>query len=168
MISAQPMSPRDVPNLEGARARFMAKVEVTADGHWTWLPSKSDLGWFRLATRLNVTQANRAAWLLFVGDLAPGDAVVTCPEQVRCIRPEHARKRTVAQAAKIPRWRPAGEEVHHKLTRAQVLSVAVLRAEGLTHKAIAQRLGVTDGAIGHILRGWTWSRITGIPKRQRR
>lgn len=55
-------------------------------------------------------------------------------------------------------------EDHHlsKLTEEDVLGIVHLYAEGYTVASLARATGVTPGAIWQILRGTTWSWLTGI------
>ncbi len=55
---------------------------------------------------------------------------------------------------------PAGEKHYRaKLSEDSVREVRVLRASGLTQRAIGKRVGVTQGCIGPVLRGETWKHV---------
>lgn len=83
----------------------------------------------------------------------------------KCFNPRHLRWATAAENTqdKILHGRsPRGERHHNcKLTKQQAIHIYSLRGKGLTQKKIAEKYGVSRGAISAILHGRTWSHTTG-------
>lgn len=57
---------------------------------------------------------------------------------------------------------PAGKVLHAKLTEAQVRAALRMKASGMTHRQVADRLGVGRGCIKDIATGKTWRHIERV------
>lgn len=141
--------------------RFMAKVSRQDDGCWLWMASvQAATGYGRFGIGGTVDYAHRAAYRLFVGEIAPGMLVCHRCDVRRCVNPDHLFVGTHAENMKdasrkgrvvLPPQNFASSEAHQvaKLTNAQVREIR--RAPSA--RGLAKRYGVSRSAI--------WSARTG-------
>lgn len=53
-----------------------------------------------------------------------------------------------------------------RLTEENVRDILKMHSEGFSQQSIANRFGVSQGIIAHILNGRAWNTVTGLPKRK--
>jgi len=86
----------------------------------------------------------------------------------KCINPEHLRIGTHADNGQDMRDRDRSAKHHGEKNGMAVLNeerateVVELVAQGATRRGVAKQLGVSPGSVRNILKGETWSHITGI------
>jgi hypothetical protein len=153
--------------------RFWAKVSVgEPDACWPWRGARHDNGYGVLRVAHKNLRAHRIA-LALTGQEVPSDMDVlhSCHNPC-CVNPRHLRLGTPTENAEDARaaGRLSQGERHpiSRLTAEQVLEVRALGAKcagirrgskttgKLSQRALAQRYGVSRGAIDHILRGDNW------------
>lgn len=150
----------------GARRRFLAKVEER-DGCWLWMASKNGQGhgWFRVATRYYPTNARRAAWLLWRGDVPPSVVIIPC-QTPGCVSPWCSTERdamehmlaTTRAANAASRGRPGRRQ---KLSDAEARRILRMTRGGW----LAARFGVSTAMVHHIASGRAWWWATGLKRR---
>lgn len=133
---------------------------------WSWqrLTNGDDYGQLRVAGRM--VYAHRLAYELGVGPIPEGLHVLHSCDNPRCINPAHlsvgTRSRNMKECsergrARIPKPIKLGEENGaSKLLEVDVRSIRRLLAQGLTQRSIADRFGVTQGAVSDIKLGKNW------------
>lgn len=155
------------------RERFMRKVVVEVGEHWRWLgKAKNGRGWFRFGPGPHERrEADRAAWMLFRGDVLPGHVVRYCSTP-GCVNPWHARLQRTDEF--VREFRPPvvrGEGAPTaKLDSKTVRRIVRLWNSGWTGKQIRGRIGggVTVQAIQMIVSGRTWRHLDLNVSRPRR
>ncbi len=127
---------------------------------------------------------HRLSWVMSHGVIPNGLWVLHRCDNPPCVRPSHlflgtqsdnmrdmARKgrnpvqRTAAHTARMraairDENRPRGSaNARARLTDAGVREIRRLRSTGLSQQAIGERIGVSQSAVSHVLRGKTWGHI---------
>ncbi|RUR52748.1 HNH endonuclease [Vreelandella populi] len=152
--------------------RFHQKyIKDEASGCWLWQYAKSNGGYGSVKVGGNRESAHRVSYFLHKGPI-PHNRIVCHECDVRdCVNPDHlflgthmdntqdminkGRQRYVGQkGAKNPRA---------VLTEKKVCEIIKLIAKGMTNRAIANRFGVSHGAISLIRLGKCWPDIPRPP-----
>lgn len=145
--------------------QMQGKHEFTENGCWNWTGSHDGNGYGRIKFRQVVLAAHRASYAIR-HQTNPRELLVChhC-DNPRCINPDHLFLGTDADntADKMRKGRHRngpplkGENnPRAKLTITQVDAIKALILKGWTNKAIAERYGVTHGAVSLIRRGKSW------------
>jgi hypothetical protein len=130
--------------------------------------------------------AHRLSWEIHYGPIPDGMFVCHRCDNRGCVRPDHlflgthsdnmcdayAKGRIVSPALRYPERLSRGDNHYARreperlargikhgnslLQPAHVVQAHELRATGLTHKQIAERLGIGKSSVGRILRGEAW------------
>ena len=150
--------------------RFWAKVDRRGpDECWPWKAYKNSDGYGKLITgsrkdgSRRTVSAHRASFFIANGRW-PLEGCHSCDCRC-CCNPSHIWEGThadnIADMDRKGRRRVFRGARHPraKLTEEQALSVFALKAEGMTCVAIGALLGITDVAVGNILRGRTWTHL---------
>lgn len=145
--------------------RFWAKVSKGwPDGCWLWTGALNSRGYgcIGVGTRdAGTVLAHRLSWGLHRGPVTEGMEITHICDQPMCVNPAHLRMETHAEnmVAMVQRGRSARGEHHGrvKLSEDQVRLTRRLRNDGLSQQAIADKFGVTRGAIKEIDRGANWA-----------
>jgi hypothetical protein len=160
-------------DLEAMRRLIERRTEKDANGCWLWVGPVTTGGYGRLCwTHLDrkFNRTHRVAYAAFKGD--PGGLHVchTC-DVPRCCNPEHLWLGTHADnhRDKVAKGRcgaPRGEAAPQaKLKAAQVLDLVSHVEAGEPQHIAAERFGVTQPTVSYIMRGRTWSHLTGRGQR---
>ncbi len=156
------------PKPRDPKERFLAFVEKT-DSCWMWTGARNSrrggYGMFNLARK--VTQASRAASLLFVGDIPAGSFVCHSCDNPPCVNPDHlwigdAQKNAsdmVKKGRYTKRTLPCGEK-HHK-TKISAEDAAYIKSSKEHRRVLCKRFGVSIGTISKIRMGRTWASTLG-------
>lgn len=136
------------------------------------LSLKTDRYGYRVASlmvdsRLRFFTVHRLVALAFIGEPPPGQ------NEVRHLD-GNPQNNTVGNLAWGSGAENGRDKVQHgrslkgtayplaKLTDESVRALWAMRAEGFTHKKIAERLAVSKGAVGRVLRGEGWTHVTRV------
>lgn len=113
-----------------------------------------------------VKKAHRASYMYYNGDLNADELVRHLCNNPSCVNPNHLAKGS--HQDNMNDRKEAGHYIKNhgkrKLTEEKVLEVVRLRKEGLTYKLISEQLDINSSTVSDILKGRTWSHITGIKK----
>lgn len=151
--------------------RFWSKVRPEpGDGCWLWTGSTvRGYGSFRLTRRgseriARGVKAHRWSWEAHYGPIAAGLHVCHRCDVPRCVNPAHLflgtaleNQRDCKAKGRVPKGaRRAGA----KLTDDAVREVrSRYAAGGVSQDALAAEMGVSQEAIGRVLRGKTWNHV---------
>ena len=156
-----------------AGTRFWSKVDRSKPvGCWPWLAAsdKDGYGFFKVTHRLGVyqqTRAHRYSLEMALGrKLEPGEMALHHCDNPPCVNPDHLYIGTISDNTRdaVGRGRPRRgvENAASKLTVADVLAIRAWYAAGGTRQQdIAARFGVSQGAVGRIVLGRTWTHVGG-------
>ena len=151
--------------------RFWSKVDRSdLFACWEWQASlnQGSLGYGQIfdtqGGKVVQLYSHRTAWTLTRGDIPDGAQVLHRCDNPKCCNPAHLYLGTAADnvADAVARGR-----TRKNLKPAQVLKIVDLHGKGWTVKRIAKKFDVSENAVTSIIRGKTWSKLTGIQKRHR-
>lgn len=129
--------------------RFMAKVEITPDGHWIWTRATSArrakfyVGGRRESGALYLEHPHAVAYRMLVGPIPEGYTLVRCAVDL-CVSPDCTR---------IVPVRFAGKRKTLDLVPTLRREVRRERRARVTQQMLADEYGVTKQAIGYVLSG---------------
>jgi hypothetical protein len=152
-------------------ARFWAKVDKRGPNDcWPWLAALDKDGYgFMNGGQVNGKQvtvrAARVAYELEYGPLPPGIFALHECDHRDCCNARHLKAGTPKQNAHDAAIRG---RLTRKLTDAQVMEIIELRESGLTLAKLAKQFGVSSTTISSIVRGKTYSWLTGVGLDQER
>lgn len=136
---------------------------------WSWQRLTNGEGYGQLRVAGRMVYAHRLAYELGVGPIPEGLHVLHSCDNPRCINPGHLSAGTRSQnmkdcsergRARIPKPIKLGEENGaSKLLEVDVRSIRRLLAKGISQQSIADRFGVTQGAISDIKLGKKWRHV---------
>lgn len=160
------------PNFRTSRRRpfedrfFEKLAKDDATGCWNWLAAKTDVG-YGMMSRGNGSNlpilAHRAAYEHFKGPIPPGVLVLHSCDNRRCVNPDHLHLGSPAdnsrEMAERNRSTRANKHPNRKLSADMIPLIRDLSKEGVTYKVIAAMCGVTEQAIGSVVRGVNWPSV---------
>ena len=145
------------------REEFLARVRDV--GCWFWIGTKYPSGYGAFCCgqrgRKKTMRAHRVSWLLFRGEIPDGSGVLHKCGKRDCVNPEHLYLGTDLDNA-VDRENDGntvrGENVTGaRLNEKLVVDIrALYRAGGATYRELGRKYGLTDSAIGSLVRGETW------------
>lgn len=147
--------------------RFWAKATRPAEGCWEWQFSKNifgygKVGWVREDGK-HTCAAHRIAWELTHGPIPAGLFVCHRCNNKACIRPDHLYLATDAENKRDAIRDGLFTGAHNqpsKLTPDQVREIRRINLEeGLGHRRLAKRFGMSRGAILMIIRNRAWKKL---------
>jgi hypothetical protein len=153
------VGPKPKPLAERYAARVREDLE---SGCWIWRgPTIRGYGVLTIGSRTNGTRRNeyahRVAWEIYRGPIPAGLFVLHRCDNPACSNPAHlflgSHDDNMADRSRKGRAMRGSAHVAAKLTERDVLAV---RASDETATALADRYGVTVGAISKITTGRTW------------
>lgn len=154
---------------EKTLARFFSKVQFK-EGHWIWIGSKNNKGYGYFNYNKTYGYAHRFSYQHFI---APLNGLWALHKKIcgipLCVNPNHLYAGTVidnnrdahewGNGYKLP---PLNGEDNFmsKLTKEQVVEMRRLHhQEGVKHKPLAVRFGVSVRTIEHICQGDSWKHV---------
>lgn len=151
---------------EATRAMVLRKLRYTVDpvtGCWLWhKPLVRGYAHIRIGSAH--VRAHRASYEVYRGEIEPGFILLHACDNKRCINPWHlfagrdADNMADFAAKRGPR---RGEANNKSKLRAEDIPVVFAMArDGATHRAIAEKYGVSRPAISQILRGGAWGHVS--------
>lgn len=172
----QPGSPAEVPTRlaheASVGARFWTRVDVNGPvlseelgACWEWTAHRNHQGYGKVWLHRTVTLAQRAAYLLFVGEIPAGQVVRHRCHNRPCVRPSHLQLGTVQDNANdmVEAGRSLlGVRNHNaKLSDEDVVLMREARAQGSSAKWLAEHFAVTDALVSQICTGKGWRHVGG-------
>lgn len=158
--------------VKDASERFWSKVKKTSHC-WEWTASKFHHGYGCFGVKVKdrkpykVRYAHRVAWEMENGPIQNGLFVLHKCDNRACVRVDHlflgTQKENMADAAakkrmrSIPRFGEANP--FSKISENSVRRIRII-GKDLSQQKIGVALGVTQTAVGHILRGNVWRGIS--------
>jgi len=151
------------------RERFDSKwMPEPNTGCWLWIAYAHANGYGQFnVTATQPRRAHRVAYELYVGPIPAGLCACHRCDTPLCVNPDHLflgthRDNVADKMAKGRGGDRRGEASGRaRLTEAQVLQVMALCRGGATRASVAARFGVASGTIRSIVKGLTWSHVTG-------
>src|SRR5207302_3908832 len=126
---------------------------VSASGCWIWVGAESSDGYGLTHVDGKEVRAHRLAWTLVRGPIPDGLSVCHRCDVPPCVNPEHlflgtAQDNTDDMVAK-------GRQVVQppKLTPDQARELRTLVAAGWTHRALAERFGISVALVSRVRHG---------------
>jgi hypothetical protein len=128
--------------------RFWNKVKKT-DSCWLWMGARHAFGYGMFAYSPDrIMTAHRASWIITHGVIGPNLQVCHSCDNPPCINPAHLFLGTKADNSRDMAVKARGTA---KFSHAQIREIRSLTPT-LTQRQIAKRFGVSQPAIGFILR----------------
>lgn len=151
---------------------FWSKVDITDNSKdcWNWLGAKKPTGYGNVRIDKKYRLAHRVAFELINGVIPDGLIVCHICDNPSCCNPSHLMLGTVKSNAidmliKNRQRKPetAARGVNNgnsKLHPSQVIAIRNIYSDGgITQKRLAELYGVTQPAIGSIIRNETWRHL---------
>lgn len=147
--------------------RLAARTVKQPSGCWEvsgWALPSGHVQIKRKSEGLPAIRAHRLAWELVKGPVPDGLNVLHKCDNPRCVNVDHlflgTQRDNVLDSIRKGRYNAFGRQ---KLDAAKVQMIRLLFAQGLTHKAIAQRFGVARHTVTGILNGKSWAHLPFAP-----
>lgn len=146
--------------------RFWGYVKKSEEC-WEWQGHRDKDGYGKMRVgRRQLARSNRIAWMVNFGKIPKDLFVLHRCDNPPCVRPDHlflgtARDNVIDKITK-GRNRPQMGEARHnaKLTSEMVTQIVKEYCPRvMTQKMLAEKYGVSQGTISHILRGGHWKHI---------
>lgn len=160
---AAPTTAAPAANLDQKAAQqrlFERCMPEPNSGCWLWTENVTQGGYGYLDFNCRRWRAHRLAYAAFVGPF--DESLVVCHrcDTPSCINPDHLWLGTqgdnVRDCARKHRYPVGANHPRAKLSERDVIAVRRLHALGVMQKRIAQRYGVSESAIGSIIRREVW------------
>lgn len=130
-----------------------------------WPFGKYDKGYGRVPLGSSEEMAHRLSFMIFCGDVPPGQMVCHSCDTPACYNPCHLWLGTGLDnqqdcVVKGRKKTNQGERSHFaRLTESEILQIRSLRASGLTYRRIAERFLISPGHVGEIVTLKSWAHI---------
>lgn len=129
---------------------------------WIWIGTKWKCGYGRIKFKGAIRAAHRISWALHFGPVPIGQFVLHKCDMKACVNPDHLFLGThqdnmddMKKKGRQPRSKFFGDSNGaSKLTT--TMAAEIRGSRGLSQRALAQKYGVTQTAIGAVLLGKTW------------
>jgi hypothetical protein len=168
--------PMTAPDFTTIAPRFWSKVVKRdgPDGCWEWTGCRFPNGYGQLRVAGKSVGAHRLSWEMHHGPIPSGAQVLHRCDNKPCIRPDHlflgshtdnmadmvAKGRGRPGLTVRPERAPRGtRNGNAKLTESDVREIRQRYDMGETQRGIAAAFGVTQGLVGHIVRGLIWRHV---------
>lgn len=144
--------------------RFEAKF-IKSDGCWEWTASSMTTGYGQFGVGNKKIGAHRMSYLLYVNEIPAGMCVCHKCDNKNCVRPDHLFLGTKSENTHdcMEKGRFAngisGRNGLAKLTTEQVREIRGMSESGVLQHVIADKFGVDQGNISHIVNLHTWKGI---------
>lgn len=146
-------------------ARLKSHIKIDDNGCWIWQASITSFGYGRTSLGGRLTQAHRASWAVFKGEIPLGMQVNHKCHVRSCINPEHLYIGTQVdnmrdmRLAKRKVVKLGSENATAKLNEGQVMQIRKLLESKKYASSIALQFNVSESAIFAIKRGKTWKHL---------
>lgn len=162
---------RPLVSPEAFLERFLSKVDQSGEC-WEWKAARDRYGYGASCYRGKQIKAHRLAYMLFVGPIADGLSVCHRCDNPGCVRPEHLYIGTVAVNNRDRAMKGRGWDQHGRIgARGRQNGMAILTDDDVRairtaystgtvlQRDLAAQYGVTDVAIGLVIRRKTWKHV---------
>lgn len=153
---------RKINTLKKIEERFLAKVQVRADGCHEWIGAKQSNGYGRFNPFGKSMYAHRFSALLKYGLIHHDFDICHSCDNRNCVNPEHlfigSRKDNMQDCQKKGRT-ARGSKLSKKLKDEDVIQIRKLYQNGIKNKELAKKFGVTHSNIRKIVTKETWRHI---------
>lgn len=143
-------------------ARFWSKVQ-RGDGCWEWQGGTNSDGYGSHSVCGVNWKAHRYAWHITNGPIKDGLYVCHMCDNRTCVNPAHMFLGTVydniSDMDQKGRRAVGTQNGKAKMTEAIVHRVRELRSLGYSFTEIAAQVGMSKGAVQHVVSGATWSHL---------
>lgn len=158
-------------SVEEIKARFMFYVAVSPSGGcWTWTGGYSGMAYGRFYMRRRGWAAHRAAYLLWRGELEPGQFILHQCDNKRCVNPAHLRAGTHEENMRDAIARKRMRPTNRVLSDEDVISIRA-EYEGIDGQQhfLAAKYGVNHSTIANIVNGHSYQHLYKLqPPRQQK
>lgn len=143
--------------------RFWSKVDKTDEGGcWIWTAGKNKNGYGAIGVDCRIERAHRVSWFLHFGPIPEKMHVLHKCDNPACVAPHHLflgdhLTNMLDKEAKGRANQPIG--ARNKASKLTVEMVREIKLSNESQQILAERYGVTDGAINHIKMGRTWKHV---------
>lgn len=141
--------------------RFWAKVQKTASC-WLWTGAQVPLGYGYIGEGgYKVHRAHRLSYEWRFGPLPSGAVICHRCDNPACVNPDHlfrgSQKDNMQDAKSKGRTTQGAKHGRARLTEELVQQIRTARQDGVTHREIAARFGISQGHTTNILNGKVWA-----------
>lgn len=149
-----------IPFSTAALDKFESQVNkgLVADECWVWQGSDNGRGYGVFSFDGETIQAHRFSHMAFVGSIPDGMFVCHKCDNPACVRPDHLYAGTNLENIR-DRYVREQWASNLKANPERVLTVFVLRQQGLTQSRIASEVGLSQREVSDILRGVRWRHL---------
>lgn len=160
------------PEAEPVKDRLLASISIDGAGCWIWTKARFHFGHGAMNVAGKLCKAHRVAFAEFVGPIPAGQQIRHTCDKPACINPAHLRLGTHADnmADMAARGRAAKGAGNHfgrvkyqgeanGFARLTAKAVREIRRSRLTLAALADKFGVSIGAISHVRARRNWRHI---------
>jgi transposase len=148
--------------------RFHAYAKPCENGCWEWTGNIVNK-YGQMSFNHKKERAHRVSWLLFKGEIPPGQFVChTCDNRI-CVNPEHLF--LTDHIGNMKDRNTKGRQMHgeqHHLTHLTEAQIKLIRLDTRPIKTIAEEYGVHFETINSIRHKKTWKHVDGEPAPIRR
>lgn len=158
--------------------RITSNIDVSENGCWNWkgATSKSGYGVLRARNRRSNFYAHRA--MCYLSGIGNPDGKLVCHtcDNRKCVNPEHlfigsakenvrdmiSKKRNCREDGRVKAALGAKRVALRKIDEAQAADAYSRYLSGEKISSIAESIGLTYSAVYCIVKGETWSHVTGL------
>ncbi len=141
---------------------FKSKVKKEENGCHIWMGSKTSKGYGSFGFG-KIRGAHRFAYVLKYGEIKDGFFICHRCDTPSCVNPEHLFMGTNKDNVNdcIAKGRNSKGEYHHnsKLNKLSVMEIRRMSNDGVSHRNIAKKYGVSYSAIDCVVNKKTWRHV---------
>lgn len=150
-------------------ARFWSKVDKNGpSGCWVWRGGKAGIGYGVFSFRCRNTRATLVSWVIHHSVPPENKNILHKCDNPSCVNPSHlflGSQRDNSIDCNIKgRSFVGGKKTRCKISPTDAITIARLPSS-VTCVDIGKMFGISARIVGDIRCGYTWSDVTGIPKR---
>lgn len=173
--------PRKLATKEQVLTRFLKKLSVAENGCWNWNGAMRVGGYGKafLPGPIELA-AHRLSWILHRGEIPRGLYICHTCDNRKCVNPDHlfpgthddnmkdgvGKKRFLHGLARVEANNPKFGSAHpnSRLKEENIHEIISLKKRGLSYTEIGAMYDVSFQTIFDVIKGHTWSHISGVKK----